>query len=139
MATAKKYSVTDSTGSSPSVEGYYLREQVWLRNAGPDTAYLAFNETASASAGMYLEIGDAIIIAGRNATKDIHMVCDSGETAEVYAELGYGTPDPDPIESSSSSSKDSSSSSEEYSNSSTTSSEEYSTSSSSDSESSSSA
>jgi hypothetical protein len=85
--TSKKYSITDATGATATIPAYSGREAAFLRNAGTNTIYLAFNETAVADIGFYLEANDVLIINGAMASRAIHMVCAAGETASVYAEL----------------------------------------------------
>lgn len=92
MARAKKIAVTDATGATVGIAADANREEVIIRNGGADTVYLAFNETAVADQGIYLESGDALILSsgsGRavRATAAIYFVCASGETASVYADV----------------------------------------------------
>jgi len=88
--TAKRYDITDATGAVAQIPAYDKRETVWLRNAGPNRAYLAFNEPATSVAGFYMESGDVLIVSGVMAKRNIHFVCASGETASIYAELMWG-------------------------------------------------
>lgn len=85
--TSKVFSITDATGAVMQVASEQYREELWLRNEGPNTVYLGFNEDAVETKGFYLQIGDALIIAGNMANKDVYMVCASGGTASVFAEL----------------------------------------------------
>ena len=86
MANNDTVSVTDSTGATALIAAD-TRDEVWLRNAGANTVYLALNETAAASDGFYLESGDSLILTGRAARSAIHMVCASSETATVNYQL----------------------------------------------------
>lgn len=87
MANNLKASITDATGASATIAADQ-RCEVWIRNAGTNTIYLALNETATdATGGFYLESGDALILSGKSASAAIHMVCASGETATVWYQL----------------------------------------------------
>ena len=88
MANNDTVSVTDSGGDTAKISAD-SRSDVFLRNAGANTVYLAFNATAVSPKGMYLESGDTVFLTGRIASAAIHMVCASGETATVNYQL-YG-------------------------------------------------
>jgi len=86
MANNDTVSVTDSTGATALIAADQ-RDEVYLRNQGSDTVYLAFNETAVSGDGFYLESGDAMTFTGKAASSAIHMVCASSETATVSYQL----------------------------------------------------
>lgn len=85
--TNKHYDVDDSTGATKQIAAYDRRSQILLRSAGPDRVHFAFNETAVVTDGVFLDIGDALVLDGAMAKRDIYMVCASGEAATIFAEL----------------------------------------------------
>lgn len=92
MARNVKISVTDATGGTVAIAKDANREEVIIRNGGADRVYLAFNEDAVDDQGIYLDSGDAIVLSSGDkkwtrATADIYMVCATGETASVYADI----------------------------------------------------
>ena len=93
MARNVKIAVTDATGGTVAIAKDTNREEVIIRNGGADRVYLAFNEDAVDDQGIYLDSGDAIVLSSGNgqrwarATADVYMVCATGETASVYADI----------------------------------------------------
>ena len=89
-----KLNITDATGSTISIAKDADRSELIIRNGTTsDTVWLAFNENAVADQGVYLSAGDAIVLTSSKkdrktrCTADVYMVCDSGNTAAVYADI----------------------------------------------------
>ena len=86
-----KLSITDSTGSTISIAKNSNREELIIRNGTlSDRVYLAFNESAVDDQGIFLDAGDALVLTGgvgNRSSSNVYMVCASGETASVYADI----------------------------------------------------
>lgn len=82
----KSYNITDATGATAFLAASNRRE-VLLRNAGPNTCYLAFNETAVDGLGIYLKIDDSLVLDELKCDADLHAVCAVGETAVLKAQI----------------------------------------------------
>ena len=94
MARNISINVTDATGGTIGINREPFRDELIIRN-GPtsDTVWMAWNEPAVASQGIYLEAGDALILNSSKrdrrsrVTGDVYFVCEPGESATVYADI----------------------------------------------------
>lgn len=86
---ATSFSITDATAATVQVAADPLRESVVLQNdISPSTrVHIGFNENASFGSGLYLDPGQAMTLVGKYAKSPILMVCDTAQTATIYAEV----------------------------------------------------
>jgi len=82
----KSYAVTDATGGTVAIARSDKREVI-LRSQGPDRTFVAFNETAVDGLGIYLDIGDTLILDELKCDADIYFVCATGETATIGGQV----------------------------------------------------
>lgn len=82
----KNYPIDDSTGAAPFL-AKGNRVEVILRSLGPDRVFLAFNEAAADLTGMFLDIGDVVVLRGQKADAAVYGVCATGESAELGAQI----------------------------------------------------
>lgn len=89
-ANTRKYSITDSSDSSPIILRTDSREII-LRNAGGYRAYFGFNGSVSTDAdgcfGLYVNPNEVIVFTGLKADADIYARCNAGEYTTLMGEI----------------------------------------------------
>ena len=86
MPSVPEIAVTAATGATVAIASNNVRHEVLLRSRG-DRTWLGFNEDAVANQGIWLDDGDAVVIAEPLCMSDIYFV--SSGTAVIGAQLVY--------------------------------------------------
>jgi hypothetical protein len=82
----KKYTVSDSTGSTVAITRSN-KVEIIVRSAGPDRVFMAWNEDAVDDIGIFLDSGDIMVLNRYKSDADVYFVTAAGGTAVIYFQI----------------------------------------------------